>query len=102
LNVEILNLTLFNYYLNVEIERIKGRKCKSKKYRRRNAGDIMDIAEPKCPECGGKEFTYKFIQSEENIRKGKEEQKIGRIMLRTPFAIAYCTECGHIIGFAGM
>ncbi|MBK5113810.1 MAG: hypothetical protein KGD59_07855 [Candidatus Heimdallarchaeota archaeon] len=61
----------------------------------------MEIAEPKCPECGGNEFTYKFIKSEENIKKGEVEQKIGRVILRTPFAIAYCVECGHIIGFAG-
>ncbi len=61
----------------------------------------MKIAEPKCPECGGNEFTYKFIVSEENLRKGKEDPKIGRVLLRTPFAIAYCIECGHIVGFAG-
>ncbi len=61
----------------------------------------MKIADPKCPECGGNEFTYKFLKSEENIRKGIDDSTIDRVQIRKPFAIAYCVKCGHIIGFAG-
>lgn len=61
----------------------------------------MEVAEPKCPECGKHDFVYRFVLSENDYAKGRTKTKIGPFV-KTPFAIAFCASCGHIIGVAGM
>lgn len=67
----------------------------------KNVGDKMKVAEPKCPECGENEFTYKYIMRDEDLRSGLKDRKVGRALLQSTFAIAFCVSCGHIVGFAG-
>ena len=80
----------------------------------------MKIAEPKCPECGKHIFSFRIILDEQNLlnyqQKEIEEAKgdISDEKLETlleqnlhmkrsanPFALAFCVNCGHIVGFAG-
>lgn len=80
----------------------------------------MEIAEPKCPECGKHIFSYRIILDEKTLIENKEKiilenkgdisddkletllsQKLHIKRSANPFALAYCVNCGHIVGFAG-
>ena len=66
-----------------------------------SVGEKMKVAKPKCPECGGNEFAWKFIPSAEKLER-ETETRIGRFKFPTQFAIGFCVKCGYIIGMAGM
>ena len=77
----------------------------------------MEIAEPKCPECGKHIFSFRIILDEQtllNYMQEEEKNDISDDKLETlleqklhmkrsanPFALAFCVNCGHIVGFAG-
>ena len=75
----------------------------------------IDLAEPKCPECGKSEFEYRFVFPEGKTKEWKERQIQHRADGRNeqwisdvkkqfneqnPCAVVFCTNCGHVIGVA--
>ena len=75
----------------------------------------MEIAEPKCPECGKNIFSYRIILGEKTAieilekNSDKSDDKLEALLSQemhmkrsaNPFALAFCINCGHIVGFAG-
>jgi len=75
----------------------------------------MNLAKPKCPECGKNEFEYRYIFPEGKTKEWKERQIQHRADGRNeqwiadvkkqfneqnPCTVAFCTDCGYVIGVA--